>query len=170
MALPDDWSYRLGQAFITAAKSCGFECARTYVSDGCQPEPPAPGCPCQLTVVVTEGWDPLPKCGARRVAEVRVVLDLCTTVAGPEEVPDPAKVNAQAQANATARWQIMRGLRRAHQLGELSAAAMPTGEGEELGPMAATLCRTITPGPWRCIRSTGGWARWEALWRFHDDV
>lgn len=166
MPLADDWSYQLGLAFLTAAKACGFTCDRSYVADGGNPEPPAPGCRCQLIAVVTEGWEALPECGARRTAEVRLVLDLCLVVPGQDEVPDPAKVNAQAQLNATARWQIMRGLRRAWQLGELAAV----GVGEDLGPMAATLCRTITPGPWRNTRSTGGWARWEATWRFTDNV
>lgn len=163
MALPADWTYQLGQAFLTAALSCGAVCERAFVADGCAPEGMPPGCCCQLAVVVTEGWDPLPKCGARRVAEIRLVLMLPTLLVGSEAVPEPAEINTQAQANASIRWQIQAGLRQAWRTGALSAC------GEDLGPLAATLCGRIRPGMWRCVAQGGGVARWEALWRFEED-
>lgn len=163
--LPADWTYKLGQAFLDAAVACdAFTCERRWVSDGSRVEQPAPGCPCQLVAVVSEGFEPLPKCSWARVVEVRLILDLCTVAPpGEKEVPDPAAINAQAQKNASIRWLMMTNLRRAQRLGELSAI------GEELGPLAASLHERIKPGPWRLTRSTGGIARWEAVWRFEDD-
>lgn len=165
MALSTDWTFQLGEAFLAAALTCeGIECERTFVADGCVPEPPPPDCCCQLVAVVSEGWEPLPKCGARRIAEVRLVLWLPVVVPGPDEVPDPAAVSAQAQKNASMRWGIMVGLRQAWKAGELAAC------GEDLGPMAAGLCGRIRPGMWRCMAQGGGVARWETTWRFEDDL
>lgn len=172
-ALPADWTYKLALAVLDAAVSCeGVECERRFVSDGSLPEQPPPGCACQLIAVPTEGFEPLSErgqrqagCGARRVAEIRLLLDLCTT-APPDDksVPDPAKVNAQAQKNASTRWLMMVGIRKAHTAGQLSAI------GEELGPLAGSTAERIRLNPWRLTRSTGGVARWEALIRFEDET
>lgn len=165
MALPADWSWQLAQAFLDAAQSCGASCDRVFVADGCSIEGLPPGCGCQLAVVVTEGWEPLPRCGARRVAEIRLVLDLCTTAPpGPDAVPDPVAVTTRAQENASIRWQIMAGLRSAWVAGQLSAC------GEDLGPLAASMCGRIRPGVWRCVGSSGGAARWETFWKFEEDL
>lgn len=164
--LAADWSYQLGQAFLTAAVSCeGVECDRRFVSDGSDPESPPPGCDCQLVAIVSEGFEKSGVCGGVRVAEIRLVLDLCT-VSPPEQtkIPDPAKVSAQAQRNASIRWLMMVGLRDACSNGLLTAW------GENLGPFAANTCKRMTPGPWQWKRGTGGSARWESVWRLRVDV
>lgn len=169
-ALASDWSYQLGQKFLTAATSCGAVCGRVFVSDGGRPESPPPGskCECQLAAVVTEGWQAVPgaggsNCSPQRVAEIRLVLDLCQVVPGQNEILRPAKVNTSAQSNATTRWLIMEGLRKAWVGGLLSAP----GEVSIPGLDRAS-CRRIMPGRWLSVSSAGGVARWESVWTFHD--
>lgn len=160
--IPDDWSYKLGKAFIDAAVTCAT-CARSWVSDGTRPEQPPPGCECQLVAVVSEGWaNNGARCGVLLQAEVRLVLDLCTVVFGKDEVPNAARVNAQAQKNAATRMGMMKGIRSAWISGALAAPVLGL-------PAQIAGCGSITPGPWVPTRSTGGVARWEALWRFSTD-
>jgi hypothetical protein len=163
VALADDWSWQLAQALLDAALSCeGVECSRVFVADSCNVEGLPPGCACQLAAVVTEGWAPMPRCGAQRVAEVRLVLDVCTTPPpGPDAVPDAAALSGRAREIAALRWGMMRGLRQAWLDGQLSCC----GESSVPG-----LCSRVTPGAWRCVQSGGGSVRYETLWRFTDDV
>lgn len=166
--LPDDWSYLLAEAFLDAAVSCGATCERRYVSFGNVAEGPAPGCPCQLVALVTEGIEPLPnvKCGVRRTATVRLVLDLCGPAAGEDEVPDPVKWQTAAREQAAVRWKMMQGLNRARQRGELCGAAMPD-DGWPAGTQVAC-CGNITPGPWRPATTGWGNTRWETSWTWHE--
>lgn len=162
-SVSDDWSYQLAQAFLVAALSCDAECGRVFVADSCSVESPPPGCDCQLVAVVNEGWEPDGPCGVRAVAEVRLVLDLCTTVAGPDEVPDPVAVNTRAQAHAALRWAIMRGLRQGWLDGTLC------GGDSDVPAALSGCCGRIRPGVWRCVGSGGGSVRWETVWRYEDD-
>lgn len=172
-SLPADWTFKLATAILDAAVSCeGVSCDRRFVSDGSIPEGLPPGCGCQLIAVIGEGFEPLADrgqrqkgCGARRVVEIRLLLDLCTvSPPGQNAVPDPAAINAQAQKNASTRWLMMVGIRAAHTAGQLSAI------GEDLGPLAGPTAERIRLGPWRGVRSTGGAARWEAVIRFEDET
>lgn len=167
MALADDWSFGLAQAFLDAAVSCeGTTCDRRFVSVGAAAEGPPPGCPCQLVAVVTEGIEPVPgsRCGTRRTATVRLVLDLCGPAAGEEDVPDPTKWQTAARDQAALRWRMMRGLLGAMERGDLCG-------GRDDGWPAGTqvgCCGNVTPGPWRPTRSDWGSSRFETTWTWHE--
>jgi len=171
MALPEDWSYKLAEEFLDAAVSCNATCARRFVGIGLQVEGPPPDCPCQLVVTVTEGWSPAAaqgrsKCGKRRVATVKLTLDVCTSAPGQNELPDPVKVQTAARDAATLRWRIMEGLNKAR------AAGRFCGGSADGWPAGATVgcCDNVTPGPWRPVRTDWGSARWEATWEWSENA
>lgn len=156
---PDDWNWKLAQQFLAGAVRCEPElCDRRFVTDRVSPEMPPPGCPCQLAVRVTETIA-ADKCTWSFGAEVVLTLDLCNVVAGPNEVPDVAKVNTTAQTQAAIRLAILKGLMVAKGEGALGIFVE-----EELGQFAP--CGRITPGGWRALRSLGGMTRWESTWRW----
>lgn len=149
-SLPDDWTFQLGLAFLTAAQSCGFTTGCAYVADSDWVEP---GCePSQLAVKVDAGWTPddkagrdlcLPYIGVR----VTLLIDQCVIVPGSDEGVSPVKVNEQAQLNLTARWQVMRGLQSGHASGLFSVAGA-----------------RVTPGIWTPLWTQGACARWQTVW------
>lgn len=169
MALPDDWSFQLAQAFLDAAVSCGATCERRFISPSLGVEGPPPGCPCQLVVTVQEGWaaprDPkAAKCSKVRTATVKLILDVCVPAAGQNEVPDPVKWTAAARDAATLRWQIMRGLDRAWHAGQLCGNQ---GDGWPPGSQVGC-CSNITPDSWRPTRQEWGSSRWETTWTWRE--
>lgn len=163
--LPDDWSYTLVHKFLEAAVSCGAVCGRRFVSPVLQVEGPPPDCPCQLVATVTEGFEPDgTKCGARRTATLRLVLDLCAPAAGQNEVPDPVRWQTAAREQAATRFAMMRGLHRALRAGEFCGQA---DDGWPAGTQVGC-CDNVTPAPWRATRTEWGSTRYETSWVWHE--
>lgn len=151
-----EWAFRLGERFLAAAQSCGWECDSTFVADGqvVDPPPPANDCFCQLAVVVTPGIDdPLdadgPVCMPVFTAEVRVIVDLCVLLAPQNDVIAPDDMRVHSRENHEALWRIMQGL--------LEAKGSLAGFGARL-----------RGGPWEELGHSGGSARWQTRWSYRQ--
>lgn len=166
MELHADWSYRLAQAVLDAAVSCGASCDRRFVTEGPLPEGLPPDCPCQLVATVEEGVerpDPTARCSFRWVATVRLYLDLCSPVPGSGEVPDPVKEATHAREASILRWAMTSGVL------DHAARGIFVGPGyDDEDPMPPGIggCSSVSPTPWRATVRTGGSTRWESTWRF----
>lgn len=150
------WGYVLGQNVLEAAQSCGWECARVFVTDGQVPEAPPPGgaaC-CQLAVSVETGWSQ-PRnsddlyCLPVYTADVTVYLDLCVLVADSQSVLKPVDINARALENQQALWMVMQGLL-------------------TLRTDSLMICGYWGVGGWEPMGQSGGNARWQTRWSYRQ--
>lgn len=150
-SLPDDWTFQLGLAYLTAAQSCGFTSGCAWVADSNWIEPNC--AQSQLVAMVDAGWTPDPAAPNRDVClpyiscRVTLYLDQCVLTPDGQSGVDPVKMNENAQANLADRWKAMRGLQSGHAAGTLSVAGA-----------------RITPALWTPLWTQGGCARWQTVW------
>ena len=156
LALPADWSFRVGERFLAGAQMCGCSCQRTAVIDVGSP-PRMCYEPCQLTVSVTEGLihPDDEACGVQTVGSGLLAVDLCKVVTDLDGTWDSAQMRKSAQAASKVRGQILQGLQK-----------MLSGcfEGEDfqawlVDPIQLS-CRNVDIGSWSIVDEENTGIRW----------